>query len=336
MMDAIAQHYAHHTERLAGLFHGESPDEPVQLCGISRWIGPEEHQVSVSDIPALVRSVVEDLWAQREHVTRDHVFRPLIIEHWGYGTHFVDAVFGAPVTVQADGNSWSKELPSDVGTLRVPDITQSAEVQRMVAVTDALVQAVETAGDTFITLPVLSSPLNVAVNLYGERFLIALLEAPDAAEHDLAVITDTIIALHRLYRVHIPPAVARVSVAACRFMPEGYGLIDGCTTQLVSPAVYDRSIAPQDNRILADYPHGGMMHLCGASEQHIPALRSMPALRAVQLNDRATDAFEAYYWGLRNDQVLYVCPTHAMPVERILRISQGGRRVVLAAEDLSE
>lgn len=329
----VTQHYAVHTRRIEALFAGRKLEPPVFLCGISRWIGHEEHLIDASGIPDLVYSAVDALCSQRDRVTRDHVFRPLVVEHWGYGTHFVDAVFGAAVSVQADGNSWSKELSSDVGTLCVPDITQSPEVQRMAAVTDALVQAVAPAGDIFLTLPVLSCPLNIAVNLYGERFLLALLEAPALAERDLQVIADTIIALHRLFRARIPASMARVSVAACRFMPEGYGLIDGCTTQLVSPSVYRNLIAPQDNRILADYPHGGMMHLCGASEHHIPALRAMPALRAVQLNDRATEAFEAYYTGLRDDQLIYVCPTPSMPVERILQISNGGHRVVLAVND---
>ncbi len=54
----------------------------------------------------------------------------------------------------------------------------------------------------------------------------------------------------------------------------------------------------------------------------------MAALKSVQLNDRAADDFELYWRGLRDDQLIYVGPTAAMPLERILAIS-GGRRLVL-------
>ena len=106
-------------------------------------------------------------------------------------------------------------------------------------------------------------------------------------------------------------------------------MIDGCTTQLVGPTSYRDLIADLDNAILAHYPHGGMIHLCGASEQHIPAFRAMPALCVVQLNDRAADVFPAYYHGLRPDQVLYVNPTDTVTIETIMRISNGGERVVI-------
>jgi hypothetical protein len=195
-----------------------------------------------------------------------------------------------------------------------------------------LARAAQNNGGIFITLPVLSCPLNIAVNLYGERFLIALIEDPEAAKHDVAVITEAIIGLHKLFLARMPSEITRVTWAVGRFMPAGYGLIDGCTTQLISPAVYRAIIAPHDNSILALYPHGGMIHLCGASEQHIPTWRDMPALRAVQLNDRAADAFEAYFNGLRDDQILYVCPTEKVNIETILRVSHGGRRVVIVTD----
>ena len=76
------------------------------------------------------------------------------------------------------------------------------------------------------------------------------------------------------------------------------------------------------------HPHGGMIHLCGACAQHIPAWRKMPALRAVQLNDRAVEDLPAYFKELRQDQILYVTPDSDWPVERILQVT-GGRRTVL-------
>jgi len=179
---------------------------------------------------------------------------------------------------------------------------------------------------------VLSCTLNIAINLYGERFLMALLSDPEAAEHDARVITDTIISLHRLFRSRIPSELAVLGAASIRFMPPGGGLIDGCATQLLSAATYRKLIAPYDNRLMDIYPTGCLMHLCGASEQHIPTFREMPKLKAVQLNDRATEAFEQYYAGLREDQILYVIPTANVSIESVLRVSNGGKRIVIVAD----
>jgi hypothetical protein len=123
-----------------------------------------------------------------------------------------------------------------------------------------------------------------------------------------------------------------LGAASIRYMPPGGGLIDGCATQLLSPATYRKLIAPCDNQLMDTYPIGCLMHLCGASEQHIPTFREMPKLKAVQLNDRATEAFEQYYAGLRDDQILYVMPTANVSIDTILRVSNGGRRIVIVAD----
>ena len=73
-----------------------------------------------------------------------------------------------------------------------------------------------------------------------------------------------------------------------------------------------------------------MIHLCGSHGQHIPAWREMPAVRAIQLNDRAADELELYYRGLREDQVIYVNPTSYMTVERIMAITRGHRVVIVS------
>ena len=92
---------------------------------------------------------------------------------------------------------------------------------------------------------------------------------------------------------------------------------------------------PLDDALLGDYSRGGMIHLCGTHTQHIPAFRDMKHLRALQVNDRASWDLEAYLKGLRDDQVVYVCPCPEMPVEKILEVS-GGRRVVLVGAEAPE
>ncbi|OPZ19829.1 MAG: hypothetical protein BWZ10_00829 [candidate division BRC1 bacterium ADurb.BinA364] len=107
------------------------------------------------------------------------------------------------------------------------------------------------------------------------------------------------------------------------------GQICGCSTQLLSPRLYDEFIRPLDEEILALWPRGGMIHLCGAHAHHIPALEAMAPLRAVQMNHRAADDVAEYHRRLRDDQILYVNIYDKMPLERILEHTRGGDRTVI-------
>ena len=76
-----------------------------------------------------------------------------------------------------------------------------------------------------------------------------------------------------------------------------------------------------------------IQHLCGHSTQHIAELARRRSVKGVQLNDAAADDFEAYYSGLRDDQVVYVIPTERTPLEEVLSISGGRRLAILAKLD---
>ena len=55
----------------------------------------------------------------------------------------------------------------------------------------------------------------------------------------------------------------------------------------------------------------------------------MTELRAVQLNDRASEDTALYFTGLRPDQILYVDPCAGMPVDKIMEITGGQRTVIV-------
>jgi hypothetical protein len=57
----------------------------------------------------------------------------------------------------------------------------------------------------------------------------------------------------------------------------------------------------------------------------------MKSLRAVQLNDRAALDLEAYFHGLRDDQIIYANLFDGMPLEKVLEIT-GGERVVIVGD----
>jgi hypothetical protein len=89
-------------------------------------------------------------------------------------------------------------------------------------------------------------------------------------------------------------------------------------------------IADLDEDLLNVYENGGMIHLCGSHAQHIDCFRSMKSLKALQLNDRAAADLPLYFEGLREDQIIYLCPCEEMTVEQAVKIT-GGRRLVINA-----
>ena len=316
-----------HFERLAAFFRRDIRNQPFFLCGI---------QSMFSDSPtrnprvweAKLEEGLTDL-ASKAALARDpRTCRPLFLCWDPHGVHFVDELFGARPYV-LDGGWQAEALSQPVGSLVAPDLEACVTWCEVRSFTrrflDLRLDAVTLA------LPTIASPLNVAVNLYGQRIIVAMMLEPDAARRDLRVITGVLCALHRWYIDHVPFEHMQCIAAPGRSQPRGFGQICGCTTQLLSPRVYTEFIAPLDEEILSLYPHGGMIHLCGAHTQHLPAWRDMEGLRAVQMNDRAVEDLQAYHRELRDDQVLYANPSGGMPVERILELTNGGDRTVIPA-----
>ena len=315
-----------HLARLEALYAGERLERAFVLNGINGWSGIDPR----TDPDGWVAATLAEL-AQQAARSRDaHIFRPLALAYGIYGVHFTDAVLGATVVPEPQegaGGWWSQYLTTPVGALRPPDLSRNVPWQQA----QAVARAMSTCGATlpFYTPQILASPLNIAINLYGEEFLLALALEPEAARRDLRVITDTILALTRWYQATLPATQFQPINVANRCQPRGFGQICGCSTQLLSGDSYREFIAPLDAEVLACYPRGGMIHLCGAHTQHLPTWRDMPALRAVQLNDLAAEDFPRYFGELRDDQIIYLNPTDTMTVERALSISSGQRLVLV-------
>jgi len=313
-----------HFARLEGVFAGERPERVFVLCGIAEVTEDDGPECEVWLDGALERL------AQHVERARDRaVFRPLCVNYAPRGVHFVDHLFGADVFRMEDGSWQVRYLQTPIGELRRPDIEAYASWQAAMGVTRAFLER-DVPGVLF-GLPTIASALNIAVNLYGQGIILAMLTEPEAAQHDLRVINDLLCDLHRWYRATVPERQLQCIVPQGRCQPPGFGQLCGCTTQLLSPGPYEEFIAPLDNELLSVYPRGGMIHLCGTHTQHIPCWRKLPSFRAFQTNDRASEDFETYFRELREDQVLYVNPTETVTVERIVEVT-GGRRVVIPAD----
>jgi hypothetical protein len=313
-----------HVERISSLYAGALLIPPIYLQGVCGKAEADLH----TDPQRWLDDALDDLAANATRLLDQVVFRPLTIEPWPYGVHFIDRIFGCQVSFY-EGFWWSLPLRSSIGTLEPPDLTKNDTwcLARDVAV-DFVKRGVTVP---FFTLPVIASPLNILVNLYEQDVLEAIKTSPAAVRHDLRIITDLLCELHRWYNAHIPTEQLQQVAASGRCQPPGYGQICGCTTHLLSSAMYRDFIAELDEEVLSVYPHGGMIHLCGEHTQHIPTWRASSAFRAFQLNDRAAEDLERYYNELRNDQIIYLNPTETMTAERALKIT-GGRRLVIVQD----
>jgi len=180
-------------------------------------------------------------------------------------------------------------------------------------------------------LPTLSAVQNVAMNLYGAELFVSMMTEPEAVHHDLRIINDLICGLHRWYIEHLPAWQLQPVLSYARTQPPGCGQLCGCSSQMLSPELYTEFIAPYDDALLSVYPNGGMIHLCGAHTQHVTTWREMKSVRAIQVNDRASEDLEIYFEELREDQILYVIPCEGMPLGKSMEVT-GGRRVVIYAD----
>lgn len=311
-----------HRRLLGELFAGRAAQCVPSVARIAQC---EYLDATPDRFAAWLDTSIEALDAGLPQASDTVTFRPLVVEFWPLGVHFVDALFGARV-YEKDGNFWSDDLPSSLGDLAPPDVGASPLVRWTF---DSIGQAIAALPHAVsVTTPVFSSPLNIAVNLFGEQALLDLSRPGKRELRGMEAIADAIESLHRLARDRFPASRCRFYASSHRYAPDGFGHICGCTTQLLGPETYARYVAPLDERILRTYPHGGTIHLCGHHTQHIPRWRKMPCLRGVQLNDAAADDFPAYLAGLRDDQIIYITPTPRMPLQTILALS-GGRRIVL-------
>jgi hypothetical protein len=310
--------------RLQNLFDG---GRRATLMAVNGYYAQIKNADMKKDPEAWVVEGLENLAENAEKLDNDITFTPLCIEAGYSGVHFGDSLFGAEVFWNEDSKQWfAKHIVREPGTLETPDIDKAEAWIVLKRVALEFVR--QGAALPFFGLPTIASALNVGINLFGEELLTALVLEPEKAAHDLKVINDLLIYLHQWYRRTIPARQLQPVISGHRTQPPHFGQICGCSTQLLSAEMYETIVAPLDEALLAVYPSGGMMHLCGAHTHLIPAFRSMPHLRAIQVNDKAAWNLQEYFTELRDDQIIYLNQCPGMPLEKALRIT-GGRRLVL-------
>lgn len=321
----LAATVAGHVRRLEAVYAGAELARPVALCG--------EWGVATSspyrEPEACIREQIVSLAGKTELLGNEAVFRPGITGVGLHGVHFLDTLLGAGVyDLDGTGNWQVRTLDRPVGGLRPPDLA----THPLWATARRAARAFVASGvsNVFFETPCLSSPFNEAINLYGQQILFAMYDDAAAVHRDLRVITDLIKSLTRWYLDTMPRQWFQAVASSARFRPPGYGHICGCSCQLLSGGQYREFVAPYDEEVLAVFPNGGMIHLCGRHTQHVPAWRAMRSLKAVQVNDAASADLPAYWAGLRPDQVFYNLECPQMPW-RQARALTGNRRMVHTA-----
>jgi hypothetical protein len=298
-----------HNEKIKKLFKGEIPDEPIFLLGM-----PMAHEEEdVFDRPKCLDRITADLKSMNPNLNDRENFYCPIVELWPYGVHYIDVLFGCKVKYTSN-TIFIEKLNYRPGKLKKIDLDNSEVFVQSYELVKYLVNYFD--NKLRISTPVLSSPLNIALNLFGEEFLVCLMEDKNEALYSLEVITDAIVNLHKKFK-KISPMV-RHYASSFRYTPDGFGHICGCSTHLVSGKIYEEIIAPFDEQVLSVYPEGGTIHLCGKHTQHLNAFKGMKKLRGIQINDTAADDFELYLKGLRKDQVIYMSPTQTVSTQTII------------------
>ena len=322
---ALIEVREYHMNRLEALFDGRTLGKPFKLSGFDTAVPTDP----AKEPEKWARDILTKMYEHVELILDREVFRPLCPSAWLYGVHFTDKVFGADV-IGRDGLFWTDGLKCEIGELPVPDLQHNETWRQAQRITEALVA--ENVSLPFYSTQVLGEPWNQIFNLYRERGLMAFYDNPEGIRRDLEVMTETLMQMHRWFIDTIPPMQFQPIVPTGRCQPRGYGQMCGCSTHLISGEIYDEFIRPLDERILSLYPHGGMLHLCGSHTQHAGIWAKMPCIRALQLNDRATEDVERYLHILRPDQILYICPTDHYTPEKCLEITGGQRSVLCVSE----
>jgi hypothetical protein len=182
-----------------------------------------------------------------------------------YGNYFMPALFGCPIVYppdQAPANLPLSASFDDMAALQVPDLATSPVVRRAMAEARALQDRYGCCSGAINT----GSPINVAVNLYGEQFLLASALAPAIARHVLYVIAETEFRLYRELSSVVDPASFP--------LPEisfGYG---NCPAVMFSPRIYREVVLPVDRWVRRQVAQLHLHH-CGVFDDYIELYRQL-------------------------------------------------------------
>ena len=311
---------ARHFADMESVYDGTNT-RPFVLSGFYSVVG----EPAAGPVEEQMARALDELAAKAELMRDKRIFRPLCFSTSSYGEDFSEYLFGLH-DLGPDAGELSR-LATPVGTLDPPPLDNCPAWQQAKSQTEMFLE-LELPVPLY-SGPYITSPLVEAVNLHSQAFLIAMLNDPDAARHDLRVLCDVQVQMRKWYVDNVSTEQLQWVAPRLRCTPYGMSQIDGCTHQLVGPDLYAEMVAPLDAESLLVAPRGGMIHICGYHTHHVPIWREMDCLRALQLSGDAMTDLPLYYNELRDDQVVYVSPHATMELEQIMEVT-GGKRAIVA------
>lgn len=182
-----------------------------------------------------------------------------------YGNYFMPALFGCEILFPPDQAPGFRALPGDFEDMRrlqVPDFDTNPVIQRALAEAEVLKRRYGTCSGWIDT----GSPLNIAVNIYGEMFVMACALEPETAQHVLRVTAETSFKLYREVCARIAP-----DDFPLQDIPWGYG---NCPAVMFSPKTYREVILPVDKWVRGQVASFGLHH-CGVFDDYIEVYKEL-------------------------------------------------------------
>lgn len=264
-----------------------------------------------------------------EALDTSSLFYPIIEMFSFYGTHFLDKLFGAEVGFYED-QFWSKVVDYPVSQLQMPDVENSEVLKEAVEMAQWIKKK---APDGFlISMPDMGCPLNIAINLFGDKFLLEMAMDPKSAKRALDMIGDVTSRVMEVMIGAVGQETIRSHNSYYVYTPQDYAGLSICATQMVSPSDFDDLIADADTVSIPACYKGMIQHICGKSSQHVPGLAKMQSVKGIQLNDIATEDYAAYYKGLRQDQIFYM-RLKPIKLDEVLAVSGGDRTIIVIIDE---
>jgi len=264
----------------------------------------------------------------REALDSTSLFYPMVEMFSYYGTHFLDKLFGAEVGLYS-GQFWSEVVDYPVSDLQMPDVDNSPVLKEAVELAQWIKK--QSPEGFLISMPDVGCPLNIAINLFGDKFLLEMAANPKSAKRALDIVGDVTRRVIEVFCEAVGQQTIRSHNSYYLYTPYDYGGLSLCATQMVSPSNFDDLIATAEAACMPSSYKGMVQHICGKSSQHVAGLAKMPSVKGIQLNDIATEDFAAYYNGLRSDQIFYVRLT-PIKLDEVLATSGGDRTIIIIIE----
>lgn len=182
-----------------------------------------------------------------------------------YGNYFMPALFGCPVSYHEDQAPASQALEATIEDLReleVPDFDTNPVMRRALSEAKTLKDRYGFCHGGINT----GSPINVAVNVFGQEFLMACAAEPETAQHVMMVIAETEFRLYREISAVIAPSEFPLDD-----MVFGYG---NCPAIMFSPRLYREVILPVDKWVRSKVASFHLHH-CGVFDGYIDIYKEL-------------------------------------------------------------